>query len=34
MKKLKIGYYLSRAALILALAYLGGYIVSTFLKVI
>ncbi len=34
MKKLKVGYYLSRLALILALAYLGGYLVFTFLEVI
>ena len=34
MKKLKIGYYLWRLALILVLAYLGGYLITTFLEVI
>ena len=34
MKKLKIGYYLSRLALLLAIAYVGGYLVSTALEVI
>ena len=34
MKKLKVRYYLKRLALLLVLAYIGGYLVSTFLGVI
>lgn len=34
MKKLKLGYYLSRLALLLGIGYVGGYLVSTFFEVI
>lgn len=33
-KKLKIGYYIKRLLLLAAIAYLAGYVLTTFLEVI